>query len=108
MAQAPPFIFNGEITYKPKFLTGLRLAAEIQGMNKYFTDPQNTATYDGFIVLNARVGYIIKSFELWTNCLNVTDKVFAATVDKSAFGTSYRPGQLRTFNIGCAYNFRNH
>ena len=76
-------------------------------MNKYFTDPQNTATYKGFAVFNARAGYSIKGFELWTNCLNVTDKIFATTVEKSAFGASYRPGQLRTINIGVAYNFRN-
>ena len=79
MAQAPPFIYNGEITYKPHYLKGFRIAVEVQGMNKYFTDPQNTATYKGFTVFNARAGYSIKSFELWANCINVTDKVFATT-----------------------------
>ncbi|MBE7171492.1 MAG: TonB-dependent receptor [Williamsia sp.] len=107
MAQAPPFIYNGELTCKPHFIKGFRIALEVQGMNKYYTDPQNTATYKGFAVFNARAGYTFKGFELWTNCLNVTDKVFATTVEKSAFGTSYRPGQLRTINVGLAYNFRN-
>lgn len=107
MAQAPPFIYNGEITYKPHYIKGFRIALEMQGMNKYFTDPQNTATYKGFTAFNARAGYSIKGFELWVNCINVTDKIFATAVEKSAFGTSYRPGQLRTFNVGLAYNFRN-
>ena len=44
MAQAPPFIYNGELTYKPHYFKGFRIAVEMQGMNKYFTDPQNTAT----------------------------------------------------------------
>ena len=79
----------------------------MQGMNKYFTDPQNTAIYKGFTAFNARAGFSIKGFELWANCLNVTDKIFATTVEKNAFGTSYRPGQLRTINVGLAYNFRN-
>ena len=108
MAQAPPFIYNGEITYKPHYFKGFRIALEVQGMNKYFTDPQNTATYKGFTIFNARVGYSIKGFELWANCINVTDKIYATVVEKSAFGTSYRPGQLRTINVGLAYNFRNN
>lgn len=107
MAQAPPFIYNGELTYKPRYFKGFRIAVEVQGMNKYFTDPQNTATYKGFTAFNARAGYNIKGFELWVNCINVTDKIFATVVEKSAFGTSYRPGQLRTINAGIAYNFRN-
>lgn len=106
MAQAPPVIYNGEITYKPHYFKGFRIAVELQGMNEYYTNPQNTATYKGFTVFNARAGYTIKGFELWANCLNVADKIYATTVEKSAYGTSYRPGQLRTVNVGLAYNFR--
>ncbi len=105
MAQAPNYIYNGEVTYKPHFLKGFRIAAELQGMSEYYTDPQNTAKYEGFVIFNARAGYSLKGFELWVNCLNFTDKVYATTVEKSAYGTSYRPGQLRTFNVGLAYSF---
>ncbi len=105
MAQAPNYIYNGEITYKPRFFKGFRIAAELQGMSEYYTDPQNTAKYEGFVTFNARAGYSLKGFELWVNCLNFTDKVYATTVEKSAYGTSYRPGQLRTFNVGLAYSF---
>jgi iron complex outermembrane receptor protein len=108
MAQAPPFIYNGELTYKPRYLKGFRIAVEVQGMNEYDTDPQNTATYKGFTVFNVRAGYTIKGFELWANCINFADKIYATTVEKSAFGTSYRPGQLRTINVGLASNFRNN
>ncbi len=106
MAQAPPFVYNGEITYKPVFLKGFRIAAEVQGMNKYYTNPQNTVTYNGFTIFNLRGGYCYKAFEFWTNCLNVSDKIYAATVETSAFGTSYRPGQLRSFQVGLAYHFK--
>ena len=108
MAQAPPFIYNGEITYKPGYLKGFRIAVEMQGMNEYFTDPANTAKYQGFTVVNARLGYTFKNLELWANCLNATDKIFATVVEKNSFGTSYRPGQLRTINIGIAYTFKNN
>ena len=107
MAQAPPFIYNGEISYKPHYIKGFRIAVEMQGMNKYYTDPQNTSAYKGFTVFNTRAGYHIKGFELWANCLNIADNIFATTVEKTAFGTSYRPGQLRIINVGITYNFKN-
>jgi iron complex outermembrane recepter protein len=105
MAQAPPFVYNGEITYKPSYLKGFRVAIELQGMNEYYTNPQNTITYKGFTIFNVRAGYRYKSFELWTNCLNVADQIYAVTVESSAFGTSYRPGQLRSFHVGLAWHF---
>jgi len=51
------------------------------------------------------MGYALKNVELWVNCVNLTDAVYATTVEKSTYGTSYRSGQLRTINIGVAYNF---
>jgi outer membrane receptor protein involved in Fe transport len=105
MAQAPPYIYNSEITYKPHYLKGFRMAVELEGVSKYFTDPQNTSTYKGFDVFNVRAGYSIKGFELWIHCLNVTDTIYATIVERNAYGTSYRPGQLRTFNLGLGYSF---
>ncbi|MEO6812551.1 MAG: TonB-dependent receptor [Ginsengibacter sp.] len=106
MAQSPSYIFNGEATYKPRYLKCFRIAMECQSLGSYFTDPQNTAKYKGFAVLNARMGYTFKGFETWINCLNLTNNNYAVTVEKSAYGTSYRPGQLRTVNVGVAYNFK--
>lgn len=105
MAQAPAYIYNGEIVYKPRYCKGFRIAAELQGMSNYYTDPQNTAKYKGFAIINARAGYSFRGFELWTNCLNIANTIYATTVDKSAYGTAYRPGQLRSFNLGLAYSF---
>ena len=105
MAQSPAYILNGEVTYKPHYLKGFRIGIEGQSLGSYYTDPQNTSKYKGFTMFNARVGYAFKSFETWINCINLTDKVYAVTVEKSAYGTSYRPGQLRTVNAGVAYHF---
>lgn len=106
MAQSPSYILNGEVTYKPGYLKGFRIALEGQSLGSYFTDPQNTAKYNGFVVFNARMGYAFKSFETWINCINLTNDNYAVTVEKSAYGTSYRPGQLRAINIGVAYHFK--
>jgi len=105
MPQSPAYIVNGEITYKPHYFKGFRIALESQGMGSYFTDPQNTSKYNGFTEFNARMGYTFKHFETWINWINVTNKNYAVTVEKSAYGTSYRPGQLSTVNIGVAYHF---
>lgn len=105
MAQSPSYIMNGEISYKPNYLKGFRISIETQSLGSYFTDPQNTSKYNGFTVFNARMGYALKHFETWVNWINVTNKNYAVTVEKSAYGTSYRPGQLSTINVGVAYHF---
>ena len=105
MAQSPAYILNGEVTYKPGYVKGFRIALECQSLGSYYTDPQNTAKYDGFAVFNARMGYSFGAFEGWVNCINLADKNYAVTVEKSAYGTSYRPGQLRALNVGAAYHF---
>lgn len=86
-------------------IKGFRIALECQSLGSYFTDPQNTSKYDGFTVFNARAGYTFKHFETWINLINVTNQNYAVTVEKSAYGTSYRPGQLITSNVGVAYHF---
>lgn len=105
MSQAPVYIANAEITYKPKFLKGFRIAFEWQGVGNYFIDSRNTEKYKGFNVFNVRMGYTIKGFEVWANCINLANTVYATTVEKNSYGTSYRPGQLRTFNVGIGYTF---
>lgn len=105
MAQSPSYIMNGEITYKPHYLKGFRIGIETESLGSYFTDPQNTSKYNGFTVCNARMGFTLKHFETWLNWINVGNKNYAVTVEKSAYGTSYRPGQLSTLNIGVAYHF---
>lgn len=105
MPQSPAYIMNGEVSYKPNYLKGFRISLESESLGSYFTDPQNTSKYKGFTVFNARTGYELKGFETWVNWINVTNKNYAVTVEKSAYGTSYRPGQLSTITIGIGYHF---
>lgn len=103
MALAPSYIANAELTYRPAFLKGYRIAAEYEGMGAYYTDPQNTMKYKGFRDFNIRMAYKIKRIEIWLNCTNIMNTNYAVTVEKSAYGTSYRPAQLRTFYTGIAW-----
>lgn len=105
MNTAPEFMANTEVIYKPAFLNGLRLSAEWQRIGKFYMDAANTEYYKGYHLFNTRIGYSWKGAELWVNAINLTNELYATTVDKTAFGKSYRQGIPRTFNIGIAYNF---
>lgn len=105
MNTAPEWITNTEATWKPSFLSGLRLGLEWQHVGSYFMDPANTESYGGYELFNARAGYQLGAFECWVNCRNLADVTYATTAEKSAFGKSYRPGPQRTFNFGVAYTF---
>lgn len=107
MNGAPHWMYNTEVWYKPSYVKGLRAGVEWQHLGKYFTDPQNTATYGGYNVLNLRAGYRIKGFELWVNVLNATNNYYAYIANKSAFGYSYNLAEPRNYNVGIAYDFTN-
>lgn len=104
MNNAPNWIYNTEIGYKPSFLKGLRLNAELQHVGNYYVDPLNTAKYQGYNVLNIRAGYQVKGFEVWVNVLNATDNYYSQITSKSSFGYSYQLADPRNFNIGVSYD----
>jgi len=105
MSNAPHWIYNAEIWYRPSYIKGLRIGAELQHVGSYYVDPQNTATYDGYNALNVRIGYQVKAFEIWLNVLNATDNYYSYITSKSSFGYSYQLAEPRNFNLGIAYDF---
>jgi outer membrane receptor protein involved in Fe transport len=107
MANAPHWTYSSEIWYRPSFIKGLRVGAELQHVGSYYVDPQNTASYSGYNALNFRAGYSIKGFEVWLNILNVTDNYYSYLTSKSSFGWSYQLAEPRNFNAGISYDFAN-
>ncbi len=107
MNNAPNWLYNTEIWFKPSFLKGLRIGAEWQHVGNYFADPLNTAKYEGYNVLNLRAGYRFKGFEIWLNVMNATDNYYSYNTSKSSFGYSYQVAEPRNFNAGIAYDFSN-
>jgi outer membrane receptor protein involved in Fe transport len=105
MSGAPRVITNTEITWKPALLHGFRIGGEWQHVSGYYMDPQNTAAYDGYDLLNLRAGYTWKKIECWLNCRNAADVIYATNAEKTTYSTTYRPGPKRTFNVGFAYTF---
>ncbi|AMR30366.1 hypothetical protein A0256_02505 [Mucilaginibacter sp. PAMC 26640] len=113
MNNAPAWIANSELTYKPAYVDGLRLSTEWQHINRYYTNPANTKTYSGYNIYNVRVGYDVKSSVLkgagiWLNVLNVTDKLYATTVTSNQYGDTYNAAPPRTFTLGISYSIAKH
>lgn len=105
MANAPHWIYNSEIWFRPSFVKGLRLGAEWQHVGQYFADPQNTVSYSGYNVLNLRTAYKTGAFEVWLNILNATNNYYSYITTKSASGYSYQLAEPVNVNIGVSYDF---
>jgi len=105
MGQAPKWIANTELSYKPAAVPGLRAAIEWQHVNKYFMDNANSTTYKGFDLFNLRLGYTFKNFEIWTNTMNLSNQLYATVARRTQYGDSYNIGERRTIYVGIGYNF---
>lgn len=108
MGQAPFWIANSELTYKPNWLKNFRASLEWQHVGTYFMDNGNTGRYPGYDVFNLRLSYSIRAVELWINTINITNELYATVVRRSQWGDSYNAGEPRVFNIGLAYNFHKN
>ncbi|WP_456422012.1 TonB-dependent receptor [Lutibacter sp.] len=104
MNGAPNWVNNAELVYRPEFVKGLRLGLEWQHVGEYFTDQANLFTYGGYDVFNARIGYKKGHWHIWTNLLNVADKLYAVRASTDWGRTTYTPGTPRTFNLGLEIN----
>jgi outer membrane receptor protein involved in Fe transport len=107
MPQAPQWIMNTQLTYKPSFLKGFRASIEWQHIDEYFMEAANEKSYSGFDVFNVRMGYQWKTFEIWTNILNASDQMYATVARSNRWGQSYSLGKPRNFNLGIAYKFQS-
>ena len=116
MPQAPRWIANGEVTYKPSRLKGFRIAMEWQHIGSWYQDQVNRIKYDdkgflglrGISCLNVRAGYAWKSIEVFTNIMNLTDELYANSATRGntkSDRTSFTAAAPRTFVMGVQYNF---
>jgi outer membrane receptor protein involved in Fe transport len=113
MSAAPKFTGNAEITYKPSYIKGLRISAEWQHQSAYYMDDLNKFTYQGFDVLNTRIGYQKRGIEVWVNALNITNSYYSVFSSKNATSSgnssyAYTLGDPREITIGLAYHFKKN
>lgn len=113
MPQAPKFVANAEITYRPAFVKGLRVAMEWQRISTYFLDNANTQQYsdktlfnlNGVSVLNLRAGYNFRGIEVFCNAFNITNELYAHTASLGAYGKNFTPAAPRNLIMGLSYQF---
>jgi iron complex outermembrane recepter protein len=103
MPNAPRWIANGEVIYRPRFLKGSRIGAEVQHLGQYYMDQGNTVRYPGYTLVNLRMGYEWKSLEAWVNLINAGNLHYATVAGKTRFGYSYNLGEPRNITLGLAY-----
>lgn len=108
MPAAPRWSGNSELYYYPNWLPNFRTSIEWQHVGSYYQDQVNTVKYSGYDIFNFRAGYQWKSFEIYGNIINLTDKLYAYNVSRANLSTSqpaYLAAAPRTFLVGIQYNF---
>lgn len=116
MPQAPKWVANTELNFKPGWVRGLRLAAEWQAISSWYQNQANTVEYrdpgafgfNGISVINFRSGYQIRQVEIFVNVLNLSNEHYASSAtrgNKVSDRSSYTPAAPRTFSTGIQYNF---
>ncbi|WP_238388021.1 TonB-dependent receptor [Hymenobacter sediminis] len=117
MPQAPRWVANTELTYKPQWLRGLRASLEYQRISSWYQDQVNRVRYDdrtlfgarGVSVLNARAGYSWReTLEVFVNVINLTDELYANAATRGnapTDRTTFTPAAPHTVSVGVQYNF---
>ncbi|MCL7988467.1 TonB-dependent receptor [Sphingobacterium sp. lm-10] len=108
MPSAPRWSWNTELSYYPKWLPNFRTSLEWQYVSGWYQDQINTVKYEGYNLLNLRVGYRWKVIEVYTNVMNLADELFANAATRGnnpTDRTTFIPGAPRTFVFGIQYNF---
>ncbi len=121
MPQSPTWIANTEITYKPRFAKGLRLALEYQRVSEWYQNQINTVQYNdkgflgarGISVLNFRVGFGYTHFknnhvEIFANVMNLTNELYTNSATRGnapADRTTFTPAAPRTIVMGLQFGF---
>lgn len=109
MPSAPRWLWNVEVSYYPEWAKGVRSSIEWQHVGKWYQNQINTIAYNGYNLVNFRLGYQWKGIELYTNIMNLTDALYATNVTRGNAATdraTFTPAAPRTFVIGLQYNLK--
>jgi iron complex outermembrane recepter protein len=108
MPAAPRWTWNTEFYYYPEYIPNLRTSVEWQHVGGYYQNQINTIRYEGYNVINYRIGYKWKGMEVYSNVLNAADILYAPNATRgnnTTDRTTYTPAAPRTFVLGIQYNF---
>ncbi len=102
---APNTFGNLRLTWRPT--SALLAELEWVNMGDYYTNPENTADYEGHDLANLRVQYqYSEDINLSLNLLNITDVQYAERADWTTFtGDRYFPGEPARAFFAVNWNF---
>jgi outer membrane receptor protein involved in Fe transport len=101
---SPNTFGNLRLVWQPASNATLEL--EWANMGEYFTNPENTAEYEGHDLLNIRGQVQFSNATLSLNVLNITDERYAERADWTSFtGDRYFPGQERRAYFAVEWDF---
>ncbi|MCU0429161.1 MAG: TonB-dependent receptor [Cytophagaceae bacterium] len=109
MPSAPRWSWNTELSYYPAWFKNFRTSLEWQYVSGWYQNQINTVRYEGFHLINYRVGYKWKGVEFYSNVLNVTNALIAYSASRGNNATdrsTYNPGAPRNVVVGLQYNFK--
>ena len=103
---APNTFGNLHLQWQPnsQFLAEL----EWVNMGSYYSNPENTASYEGHDLFNLRAQYQMSdALDLSVNLLNITDVEYAERADWTSFtGDRYFPGEPARAFVALTWKFR--
>lgn len=108
MPSSPKWSWNTELSYYPKWFKNFRTSLEWQHVSGWYQNQINTVRYEGFNLLNYRVGHKWKGLEVYSNIMNITNELFAYAATRgnnTTDRTTFNPGAPRTYVLGIQYNF---
>ena len=105
---APHTLANLLLSYSPNVLNGGRVAAEWSVTGKYYGDPENTQSYEGFDLFTLHGNYVIRNLgEIFVRVTNVTNEKYAEVATYNAFNKwQYTPGTPRSVFAGLRYSWQ--
>jgi iron complex outermembrane recepter protein len=105
---APHTLANLLLTYSPNVLNGGRVAAEWSRTGRYYADPENTQTYDGFDLVTLHANYVIRNLgELFVRITNATNEKYSEVATYNTFNKwQYTPGTPRSVFAGLRYEWQ--
>ncbi len=103
---APNIFGNVHLQWRPnsQFLAEL----EWVNMGDYYTNPENSASYDGHDLMNLRAQYQVNDvIDVSLNLLNITDEEYAERADWTSFtGDRYFPGEPARAFVAVTWQFK--
>ncbi|MFT7015570.1 MAG: outer membrane receptor protein involved in Fe transport, partial [Pseudohongiellaceae bacterium] len=103
---APNTFGNFRLSWRPT--SDIRAEVEWVNMGEYYTNPENTADYEGHDIANLRIQYQLnEAINLSVNVMNITDEKYAERADWTTFtGDRYFPGEPARAFFAVNWNFR--